>query len=233
MKGFGYKQAMAYHTLFIKRDGDDITLLIVYVDDMIVTGSSPKEVEKLERHLAKEFEMKDLGTLKYFLDIKVSRSKHGLFISQRKYTLDLLNETGNSTCEPVSTPIEINHSMSIYPNQIPTNKERYQRLVGKLIYLTHTRPDISYAVSVVSQFMHNPSNQHMNVVNRILAYLKSSLGKGILFSKHGHLDIERYTNSNFAGSKLDRKSTLGYVSFVEGNLVTRRSKKQSVVSLSF
>ena len=92
--------------------------------------------------------------------------------------------------------------------------------MGKLIYLIHTRPDISYAVSVVSQFMHNPSNQHMNAVNLILAYLKSFPGKGILFSKHGHLDIEGYTNSSFAGSKLDRKSTSGYVSFFGGNLVT-------------
>ena len=102
--------------------------------------------------------MKDLGTLKYFLGIEVSRSQHGLFLSQQKYTLYLLNEIGNSACEPVITPIEVNHSMSIYSNQIPTNKERYQRLVGKLIYLTHTRPDISYAVSMVSQFMHNSSN---------------------------------------------------------------------------
>ena len=83
--------------------------------------------------------------------------------------------------------------------------------MGKLIYLTHTKPDISHAVSVVSEFMHNLSNQHMSTFNRILAYMKSSLGKGILFSKHGHLDIEGYTNSDFEGSKLDRKSTSGYV----------------------
>ena len=108
----------------------------------------------------------------------------------------------------------------------------YQRLVGKVIYLTHTRPDMSYAFSVVSQFMHNPSNQHMGAINCILAYLKSSPSKGILFSKHGHLDIEGYTDSDFVESKLDRKSTSGYVSFVGGNLVTWRSKKQSVVSLS-
>ena len=102
----------------------------------------------------------------------------------------------------------------------------------KLIYLTNTRPDISYVVSVASQIMHNPSNQHMSVVNHILAYLKPSPGKGILFSKRGHLDIEGYTNFDFVGSKLDRKSTSGYVSFVDGNLVTWRSKKQSMVSLS-
>ena len=98
MKGFGYRQAVADHTLFFKRDGDDITLLIVYIDDLIVTGSSLKEVEKLQSHLAKEFEMKDMGTLKYFLGIEVSRSKHGLFLSQWKYTLNLLNETGNFAC---------------------------------------------------------------------------------------------------------------------------------------
>ena len=205
---------MENHIFFFKRDGDDITLLIVYVDDMIVTSSSSKEVEKLQSHLAKEFEMKDLGTLKYFLGIEVSRSRYGLLLSQWKYTLDILNETGNSACEPVNTPIEVNHGMSIYPDRIPTNKETYQRLVGKLIHLTHTKPNISYAVSGVSQFMHNPSNQHMSVVNHILAYLKSSPGKGIFLSKHGHLDIEGYTDPNFARSKLDRKSTLGYVSFV-------------------
>lgn len=232
MKRYGFKQALADYTLFYKRDGHDITILIVYVDDMIVTGSNPSEIEKLRSHLTKEFEMKDLGTLKYFLGIEVSRSQQELILSQRKYVLDLLAETSMSACVPVDTPIEVNHGLSIYPDQIPTNKERYQRLVGKLIYLTHTRPDLSYAVSVVSQFMHNPSEQHMSAVNRILAYLKSSPGKGILYSKEGHLDIMGYTDSDFAGSRLDRKSTSGYVSFVGGNLVTWRSKKQNVVSLS-
>lgn len=126
MKEYGFKQAMADHTLFYKRVGDDITLLIVYVDDMIVTGSNNNEIEKLRSYLSKEFEMKDLGALKYFLGIEVSRSKHGLFLSQRKYALDLLAETGNSACQPVDTPIEVNHGLSVYPDQIPTNKERYQ-----------------------------------------------------------------------------------------------------------
>ncbi|KAI9201572.1 hypothetical protein LWI28_025463 [Acer negundo] len=158
MKEYGFKQALADHTLFYKRDGDDITLLIVYVDDMIVTGTNISEIEKLQCRLAKEFEMKDLGALKYFLGIEVSRSKQGIFLSQRKYILDLLAETGNSACVPMDTPNEVNHGLTIYPDQVPTNKERYQKLVGKLIYLTHTRPDISYAVSVVSQFMYNPSD---------------------------------------------------------------------------
>ncbi|XP_071902889.1 uncharacterized protein [Coffea arabica] len=232
MEEFGFKQASADHTLFYKRNYNDITVLLVYVDDMIVTGNNKEEIENFRSYLAKEFEIKDLGTLKYFLGIEVSRSKQGLFLSQRKYTLELLAETGMSACEPIDTPIEVNHGLAFFSDQIPTNKERYQRIMGRLIYLTYTRPDLAYAVSVVSQFMHNPSDQHMNAVNRILAYLKSAPGKGVLFSKHEHFDVVGYTDSDFAGSKLDRKSTSGYLAFVGGNLMSWKSKKQNVVSLS-
>jgi hypothetical protein len=117
-------------------------------------------------------------------------------------------------------------------NQVPTNKERYQRLVGRLMYLTHTRPDLAYALSVVSQFMHSSSEEHMNVVIRILRYLKASPGKGILFTKGHNLDIHGYTDADWAGSIQDRRSTSGYFTFVGGNLVTWRSKKQEVVARS-
>jgi len=112
------------------------------------------------------------------------------------------------------------------------DKGRYQRLVGRLIYLSHTCPNIAYAVSVVSQFMHTPREPHMEVVYRILRYLKSSPGKGLLFSQHDHLKIEAYTDADWAGSITDRRSTSGYCTFVGGNLVTWRSKKQSVVARS-
>lgn len=176
--------------------------------------------------------MKDLGGLKYFLGIEVARSISGIYLSQQKYVLDLLTETGMLGCKPVSTPIVQNHHLGIYPNQVPTNKERYQRLVGKLIYLSLTRPDIAYAVSVVSQFMHSPSEDHMEAVMRILSYLKSAPGKGLLFKKHGHLKVEGYTDADWAGNITDRRSTSGYFTFVGGNLVTWRSKKQNVVSRS-
>jgi len=103
--------------------------------------------------------------------------------------------------------------------------------VGKLIYLSHTRPDIAYAVSVVSQFMYCPSEDHMDAVLRILRYLKSSLGKGLMFSKNNHLRVEGYADADWAGNITDRKSTAGYFTFVGGNLVTWRSKKHNVVAL--
>uniref|UniRef100_A0A5B6Z677 Putative polyprotein n=1 Tax=Davidia involucrata TaxID=16924 RepID=A0A5B6Z677_DAVIN len=231
MVKIGYKQSNADHTLFIKRRGDMITVLIVYVDDIVVTGNDSDEVSKLKVHLAREFEIKDLGSLRYFLGIEVARSDKGIFISQRKYVLDLLKETGMLGCKPVDSPIEVNHRLMSGDGDL-VDKERFQRLVGRLIYLAHTRPDIAYAVGVVSQFMHDPCTTHLDAVYRILKYLKSAPGKGVLFSNHGHLELEAFTDADWAGSINDRRSTSGYCTLVGGNLVTWRSKKQSVVARS-
>jgi len=156
MKRYGYKQSNSDHTLFLKRKGDLIICLIIHVDDMIITGSDIEEIAQLKNNLFREFEMKDLGGLKYFLGIEVLRSNKGIFISQRKYIMDLLAETGMVDCKPIDTPIQVNHGLKFEEGANLENKERYQRLVGKLIYPSHTRPDIAYAVGVISQFMHQP-----------------------------------------------------------------------------
>ncbi|RVW42603.1 Retrovirus-related Pol polyprotein from transposon TNT 1-94 [Vitis vinifera] len=232
MKKYGFQQSNADHTLFLKKQQGKVTALIVYVDDMVITGDDIEEISRLQGQLASEFEMKNLGGLKYFLRIEVARSTQGIFLSQRKYVLDLLSEVGLLECKPVDTPIVQNHKLGIYPNQKPTDKGRYQRLVGKLIYLSHTRPDIAYAVSVVSQFMHCPSEEHMEAVIRILRYLKSSPRKGLMFSKNDHVRVDGYTDADWARNISDRKSTSGYFTFIGGNLVTWKSKKQKVVALS-
>ncbi|KAL0561776.1 hypothetical protein IC582_002217 [Cucumis melo] len=116
---------------------------------------------QLKQRMGDEFEIKDLGNLKYFLGMEVDRSKEGISVSQRKYTIDLLTETGMLGCRPTDTPIEFNCRLVNSDDQVPVDKEQYQRLVGKLIYLSHTRPDISFAVSVVSQFMQAPYEKHM------------------------------------------------------------------------
>jgi len=232
MRKYGFQQSNSDHTLFLKRQRGKVTVLIIYVDDMIITGDDEEEIKRLQKQLSGEFEMKDLGGLKYFLGIEVARSKRGIFLSQRKYVLDLLTEVGMLDCKPADTPTVQNQKLGVYPDQEPADKERYQRLVGKLIYLSHTRPDISYAVSLVSQFMHCPSKDHMDAVSRILQYLKSAPGRGLMLSKNDHLKVEGYTDADWAGNVFDRKSTSGYFTFVGGNLVTWRSKKQKVVALS-
>ncbi|XP_057543911.1 uncharacterized mitochondrial protein AtMg00810-like [Amaranthus tricolor] len=164
--------------------------------------------------------MKDLGNLKYFLGIEVLRSKRGIFISQRKYIPDLLAETGMLDCKPADTPIATNHGLQIIEGERSTYHDRYRRLVGKLIYLSHTRPDIAYAVGVVSRFMHKPQIHHMTVVMGILRYLKKTNSRGLLFRKNDNLDLLAYTDADWAGDRDGKKSTLGYFTLVGGNLIT-------------
>ncbi|WVY94335.1 hypothetical protein V8G54_033423 [Vigna mungo] len=228
----GIQKSQRDHTLFIKHSSTGkLTLLLVYVDDMIIAGDDEIEKLALKDKLAAQFEMKNLGKLKYFLGIEVAYSKKGIFISQRKYVLDLLKETGKLGCKTSTVPIEQNHKMGC-EESVPVEKAKYQRLVGKLIYLSHTRPDIAYAVSVVSQFMHDPRERHMQAIDKILQYLKSSPGNGLLFKREDTLTMKIYTDADYAGSITDRKSTSGYCVFLEDSLVTWRSKKQDRVSRS-
>lgn len=132
-------------------------------------------------------------------------------------------------CKPSDTPMDPNSKLGT-EDESPL-VDRYQRLVGKLIYLTHTRPDIGYSVSLVSRFMNKPTEAHMAAVYRILQYLKKSPGRGLYF-KNSNRDIEVYSDADWAGSVTDRKSTTGYCTFIWGNLVTWRSKKQTVVARS-
>ncbi|KAK3036194.1 hypothetical protein RJ639_030264 [Escallonia herrerae] len=206
-----------------------LAILIVYVDDIILTGDDIVEMERLKQCLASEFEIKDLGSLKCFLGMEIARSRKGIAVSQRKYVLDLLKETGMSGCRPVETSIDPNQKLEDNKGD-PVNTSRYQKQVGKLIYLSHTRPDIAFAVSLVSQFMHSPHEEHLEAVYCILRYLKSSPGKGLFFKKNEQRNLEAYTDADWEGSITDKKSTSGYCTFVWGNLVTWRSKKQSVVS---
>ncbi|PON40426.1 Ribonuclease H-like domain containing protein, partial [Parasponia andersonii] len=129
-------------------------------------------------------------------------------------------------------PMEPNHKLGLGEEDENVDQGMYQRLVGRLIYLSHTRPDIAFPVSVVSQFMHSPKNCHLGAVYRILRYLKGTPGKGLFFGKNEKKGVEIYTDADWAGSTVDRRSTSGYCTQVWGNLVTWRSKKQSVVARS-
>ena len=233
VKGFGYTQSQADHTLFYKHSvSGKISILIVYVDDIIVTGNDLEATTKLKEALARSFEIKDLGLVKYFLGMEVARSKAGIFINQRKYILDLLKETGLLNCKPAETPLDANQKLELAKPEEVVDIGKFQRLVGRLIYLSHTRPDIAFPVSMLSQFMHAPSQKHFEAVYRVVRYLKGTPGKGLLFRKSKDLFVEVYTDADWAGCVNDRRSTSGICTFLGGNLVTWRSKKQSVVARS-
>ncbi|XP_022883590.1 uncharacterized protein LOC111400404 [Olea europaea var. sylvestris] len=162
--------------------------------------------------------------MRYFSGMEILRSK-----KRRKYTLDILTEIGMLGCKPSDKPIEAG---KIKNAKNLVDMDRYQRLVGKLIYLSHTRLDIAFAVSIVSQFMHSLNEAHLEAIYKILIYLKGSTGKGLFFEKNKRKKVKVFTNANWVGSIEDSKSTIGYCTFVWRNLVTWRSKKPNVVAKS-
>ena len=233
VKGYGFVQCQSDHTLFVKHFSEGkLAIIIVYMDNIILTVNHEEKIDLLKKLLTKEFEIKDLGNLKYFLIMEIARSKKGIAVSQLKYVLDLLNEIRKLGCKPVETPMDTTIKLEESDGSAPIDKGRYQRLVGKLVYLSHIRPDIGFFVSMVSQFMNNPTEKHMTVVTRILRYLKMTPGKGLFFQRIAKKEIEVFSYIDWAGSVTDRRLTSGYCSLVWGNLVTWRSKKQSVVSRS-
>ncbi|XP_044478603.1 uncharacterized mitochondrial protein AtMg00810-like isoform X1 [Mangifera indica] len=233
VKSHGYHQSQADNTMFYKRsEKGKISILIVYINDIILTGDDSEELVNIKKKLARDFEIKDLGLLKYFLGMEFARSRKGIFVNQRKYILDLLSETGLLGCKAADSPLDANLKLDPAKAKDVIDKEKFQRLVGKLIYLSHTRPDIAFAVSMVSQYMHSPGREHFNATYRILRYLKGTPGKGLMFRKNNNLQIEVYTDADWVGCTTDRRSTSGYCTFIGGNLVTWRSKKQNVVARS-
>lgn len=233
LKSRGFKKSESDHTLFTLHGPNGLVVVLIYVDDLIITGDDKEGIQDTKSFLKSVFDIKDLGELKYFLGIEVCRLDEGLFISQRKYTLDLLQETDMMECKPATTPLEDGYKVVRKGEKEAEPYEDvhgYRRLVGKLIYLTLTRPDICFAVNQASQHMKAPKVHHWNIVNRILRYLKGSSGQGVWMGKNNNTEIVGYCDADWAGDKEDRRSTTGYCTFVGGNLVTWKTKKQKVVS---
>ena len=177
----GYSLSFYDSTLFLCRTGKGIILLLLYVDDMIITGDDLSEIQELKDFLSQNFEMKDLGHLSYFLGLKITSSDDGFYLTQAKYTSDLLSRAGLTDHKIVDTPIELNARLTSSSRELLPDPTLYQQLVGSLVYLTVTRPNILYAVQQVSQFMSVPRSTHYVAILRILQYLKGTLFHGLHF----------------------------------------------------
>ena len=223
IKKSGMQKSKFDHSVFYRNSEVDIILLVVYVDDIVITGSDMASISSLKSFLHGQFHTKDLRMLKYFLGIEVMRSKHEIFLFQRKYVLDLLFETGKLGAKPCSFPMEQSLHLT-REDKLFGDPDRYRRLVGKLNYLIITRPNIAHSVGVVSQYMFFPIVDHWAVVEQILCYLKGVPGCGILYSNHGHNRNECFRDADWAGFKENRRSTSSYYVF-EGDLVLWKSKK--------
>ena len=236
LNGKGFRKSELDHTLFTLNTTSGIICLLVYVDDIIITGSDKVGIQETKDYLKSVFEIKDLGEMKYFLGIEICRSKEGLFMSQRKYTLDLLKDAGKLGGQTAKMPMEDGYKVpregELEDSKLFHDPKLYRKLVGKLIYLTITRPDICFAVNQVSQHMQAPKDHHWRMVDRVLSYLNGSPGQGVWMGCNGSTEVVGYCDADWAGDRADRRSTTGYCTFIGGNLVTWKSKKQKVVSCS-
>jgi hypothetical protein len=228
----GYTQSTADHTLFTIKTGSDFTALLVYVDDIILAGTSLVEIDRIKLILDNHFKIKDLGTLKYFLGLEVAQSREGITISQRKYCLDLLKDSGLLGSKPASTPLDPAVKIHNVDSKPYADISQYRRLIGKLLYLTNTRPDICFATQQLSQFLSKPTVNPYNAACRVIRYLKHNPGRGLLFPRHSDLQIFGFIDADWAGYLDTRKSTTGYCFFIGSSLVSWKAKKQTTVSRS-
>ena len=189
-------------------------------------------MQDLKNFLVRQFEMKDLSPLNYFLGLEASSSANGYYPTQAKYTSDLISRASITDSKIVNTPIKYNCRLNSHDGESLSDATLYRQLVESLIYFIVTRPDISYAVHVVSQFMAAPRSPHYAAVLRILRYLKGTIFDGLHFSSHSSLTLQAYSDADWASDPTDRQSTTGYCFLLGDSLISWRSKKQTVVSCS-
>jgi len=219
-------------TLYIKENKDIFLTIVLYVDDLIFMGSNDAAIEKFKEEMKEEFEMIDLGLLKYFLKIKVQQLEHGIFISQSKYVENILKRFWMDTYKPTPTPTAMGIKLRKEDSTKSVSPTLYKSIVGSLMYLMATCPYIMYAVSSISRFMENPIATHLQVAKRILRYVQGKIRFGIMYKKIDDFKLTRYTNSDWAGSSGDQKSTSRYVFHLGFDAISWASKKHPIISLS-
>ncbi|GKV43433.1 hypothetical protein SLEP1_g50721 [Rubroshorea leprosula] len=232
LKATGFVQSLADYSLFTFTHNHSFIAVLIYVDDIIITGNDTTRINALKKYLHTKFSIKDLGPLKYFLGIEVACTTEGIVLSQRKYALDILTETGTIGARPSPFPMEQHHQLHSATGPLLSNPAQYRRLVGRLLYLTITRLDICYSVSILTQFMQNPRQEHHEAAMRVLRYIKTSPGQGILLSSTSPIHLTAYCDADWAECSLTRRSTTGYFICLGNSPVSWKSKKQATVSRS-
>jgi len=228
----GFLQSKSDYSLFTRSQGSSFIAFLIYVDDVIIASNNLAAVSDLTGLLNSQFHLKDLGTAKYFLGLEIARNSTGISVSQRKYTLDILADNGLLAAKPATFPMEANLKLSKDTGTSLTYPIQYRRLIGRLIYLTITRPDITYPVQGLSQYMAYPRQPHMDAAVRVLRYLKAAPGQGPFYPSTSDFKLKAFCDSDWAGCSDTRRSTTGFCVFLGLSLISWRSKKQHTVSRS-
>jgi hypothetical protein len=203
--------------------------LLLYVDDMIITGDDPEYIVFVKARLSDQFLMSDLGHLRYFLRIKIF-TPEGFFLSQEKYIQDLLDRASLTDHRTAETPMELNIHLVATDGEPLEDHTRYRRIVGSLVYLGVTRPDILYSVHILSQLVSAPTQIHYSHLLCVLRYLRGTISRRLFFSRSSSLQLQAYCDATWASDPSNRRSLSAYCVFLGGSLIARKSKKQVAVS---
>jgi histone deacetylase 1/2 len=230
----GFRTSKSDTSLFIYSKKGITIFMLIYVDDIIVTGSSQEAIAVLLCDLKQEFALKDLGDLSYFLGIEVRKDKEGIILSQEKYARDILARVGMLKCKPSATPLSTSEKLSKYEGNTldQGDSTRYRSIVGGLQYLTLTRPDLAFSVNKVCQFLHSPTTVHWTTVKGILRYIMYTLDIGLRIRKSNSTLVCGFSDADWAGSIDDRRSTGGFAIYLGSNLISWSARKQATVSRS-
>ncbi|XP_015577713.2 uncharacterized mitochondrial protein AtMg00810-like [Ricinus communis] len=228
---YGFFCSLADPSLFIFHSDHGSLILLLYVDDILLTGSTFELVTSFIHLLSTEFSMKDLGPIHHFLGVEIAHTLTGLHLSQSHYALTILECSNVVECKPMSTPLEIHPPFSSI-NPLLDDPSHFRGIVGALQYLTLTRLNLSYSVNYVSQFMHAPTLAHLKLVRRILRYVKGTINIGLHLSAHITINLCAFSDADCAGYPTIRRSTTGYCTFLGTNLISWCAKKQHTISRS-
>ncbi|KAJ9545264.1 hypothetical protein OSB04_024971 [Centaurea solstitialis] len=228
----GFVRGKIDSTLFLKKYPKHILLVQIYVDDIIFGSTNPKLCEKFELLMKSEYKMSMMGELTFFLGLQIKQSEKGIFINQGKYVHEMLKKFDLTSCTPMKTPMAPPLSLDKDSKGKPVDVTLYREMIGSLLYLTASRPDIMYSTCLCARYQAEPKESHLTAVKRIFRYLKGTPNLGLWYSKDSGFDLTAYSDSDFAGCKIDRKSTTGGCHLLGGKLVSWTSKKQNSVSTS-
>ncbi|GJW76646.1 putative ribonuclease H-like domain-containing protein [Tanacetum coccineum] len=227
----GYRRGTIDKTLFIKKDKNDIMLVQVYVDDIIFGSTKRSWCDEFEALMKSRFQMSSMGELTFFLGLQVKQKEDGIFISQDKYVAEILKKFDFASVKTASTPIETQKPLTKDEEAADVDVHLYRSMIGSLMYLTASRPDIMFAVCACSRFQVTPKTSHLNAVKRIFRYLKGKPKLGLWYPRVSSFDLEAYSDSDYAGANLDRKSTIGGCQFLGRHLWLLLLQRQSMLLL--
>jgi len=218
--------------LFLHLSPRGRTLLLLYVDDMLITGDDEDHISHVKQQLSAEFQMPDLGPLSYFLGIEVKQSTKRYHLSQSKYIQDLIACTGITDDWTAATPLDLHLQLPLIDGVPLQDPSQYRHIVGSLVYLTVTRPDNAHAVHILSQFVCAPTSVHFGHLLRVLRYLRGTSSQSLFYAHDSPLQLHAYSHSTWASDPNDRRSITGYCILLGSSLIGWKSKKQAVVSRS-